>query len=79
MLKPPTVNHSLKAWGLDWPTLRREPPAVRVQAQPSNALWQLDLSPSDLQHLTAPAWGDATRGAPTLLLLRVVDDRRGVA
>src|SRR5919202_4083671 len=29
LLKTPTVNAYLKAWGLDWRTLRREPPAVR--------------------------------------------------
>lgn len=79
VLKTPTVNHYLKAWGLDWPTLRREPPAVRFQAQHSNELWQFDISPSDLKHLKAPAWVDATQGAPTLLLFSVVDDRSGVA
>jgi hypothetical protein len=36
LLKTPTVNAYLKAWGLDWRTLRREPPAVRFQAQYSN-------------------------------------------
>jgi hypothetical protein len=79
VLKTPTVNHYLKAWGLDWHTLRREPPAVRFQAQHSNELWQFDISPSDLKHLKAPPWIDDTRGAPTLLLFSVVDDRSGVA
>jgi hypothetical protein len=79
VLKTPTVNHDLKAWGFDWHTLRREPPAVRFQAQHSNELWQFDISPSDLKHRKAPAWVDATRGAPTLLLCSVVDDRSGVA
>jgi transposase len=49
LLKTPTVNAYLKAWGLDWRTLRREPPAVRFQAQYSNELWQFDISPSDLK------------------------------
>jgi hypothetical protein len=47
VLKTPTVNAYLKAWGLNWRTLRREPPAVRFQAQQSNALWQFDISPSE--------------------------------
>ena len=79
LLKKPTVNAYLKAWGLDWRTVRREPPAVRFQAQYSNELWQFDISPSDLKQLPAPAWLDASKGAPTLFLLSVVDDRSGVA
>jgi hypothetical protein len=79
LLKTPTVNAYLKAWGLDWRTLRREPPAVRFQAQYSNELWQFDISPSDLKQLKAPAWIDASRGQPTLMLYSVVDDRSGVA
>ena len=79
LLKKPTVNAYLKAWGLDWRTVRREPPAVRFQAQYSNELWQFDISPSDLKQLPAPAWLDTSRGAPTLFLLSVVDDRSGVA
>jgi hypothetical protein len=39
-LKPATVNRHLKTRGLDWRTLRREPPAVRFQAERSNELWQ---------------------------------------
>ena len=68
LMKKPTVNAYLKAWGLDWRTVRREPPAVRFQAQYSNELWQFDLSPSDLKQLPAPAWLDASKGAPTLFL-----------
>src|SRR6266705_3971658 len=79
LLKTPTVNAYLKAGGLDWRTLRREPPAVRFQAQYSNELWQFDLSPSDLKQIKAPAWIDASKGQPTLMLFSVVDDRSGVA
>src|SRR5215471_16776266 len=79
LLKTPTVNAYLKAWGLDWRTLRREPPAVRFQAQYSNELWQFDISPSDLKQIQAPAWIDASKGPPTLMLFSVVDDRSGVA
>ena len=62
MLKTQTVNRYLNQWGLDWRTLRREPPAVRFQAQYSNELWQFDISPSDLKHLKAPAWVDEAKG-----------------
>ena len=79
VLKTPTVNAYLKHWGLDWRTLRREPPAVRFQAQHSNELWQFDICPSDLKQLKAPAWVDETKGQPTLMLYSVVDDRSGVA
>ena len=79
VLKTATVNRYLKQWGLDWHTLRREPPAVRFQAEHSNELWQFDISPSDLKQLKVPAWVDATKGPPTLMLYSVVDDRSGVA
>jgi hypothetical protein len=79
VLKRPTVNTYLRQWGYDWPTLRREPAAVRFQAQHSNELWQFDMSPSDLKHLKTPPWVDATKGPPTLMLYSVVDDRSGVA
>lgn len=79
MLKKSTVNYAVNHGGIDWRRLRRAPPAVRLQAQHSNELWQCDISPSDLKHLTSPAWVDATRGQPTLRLYRVVDDRSGVA
>jgi transposase len=79
LLKTPTVDHYLKQWGLDWRTLRRQPPAVRFQAQHSNEMWQFDISPSDLKQLKAPAWIDASRGQPTLMLFSVVDDRSGAA
>jgi hypothetical protein len=58
----------------------REPPAVRFQAEHSNAIWHFDMSPSDLKQLKAPPWIDPDRqGAPTLMLFSVVDDRSGVA
>jgi putative transposase len=79
VLKKSTVNYYLNHWGIDWRRLRREPPAVRFQAQHSNELWQFDISPSDLKHLKSPAWLDDTRGQPTLMLYSVVDDRSGVA
>ena len=79
VLKTATVNRYLQQWGLDWHTLRREPPAVRFQAEHSNELWQFDISPSDLKQLKVPAWVDATKGPPTLMLYSVVDDRSGVA
>ena len=79
VLKTATVNRYLQQWGLDWHTLRREPPAVRFQAEHSNELWQFAISPSDLKQLKVPAWVDATKGPPTLMLYSVVDDRRGMA
>ena len=66
----------LKHWGIDWRRLRREPPAVRFQAQQSNELWQCDISPSDLKHLKSPAWVDEAKGQPTLMLYSIVDVRR---
>ena len=79
LLKPQTVNHYLKQWGLDWRTLRRQPPAVRFQAQHSNEMWQFDISPSDLKHIKTPTWIDEEKGQPTLMLFSVVDDRSGAA
>jgi hypothetical protein len=79
LLKTPTVDAYLKQWGLDWRTLRRQPPAVRFQAQHSNEMWQFDISPSDLKRIQAPAWIDEAKGQPTLMLFSVVDDRSGVA
>ena len=79
LLKTPTVDHYLKQWGLDWHTLRRQPPAVRFQAQHSTEMWQFDISPSDLKQIKAPAWIDESRGQPTLMLFSVVDVRREAA
>ena len=79
LLKTPTVNAYLKAWGLDGRTVRRDPPAVRCQAQYSKELWQCDISPSDLKQIKAPVWIDERKGPHTLMLFSVVDDRSGVA
>jgi len=79
VLKRPTVNAYLRQGGYDWRPLRREPPAVRFQAQHSNELWQFDMSPSALKHLKTPPWLEETKGPPTLMLYSVVDDRSGVA
>ena len=75
-----TLNRHLKRLGYDQERMTRQPPAVRFQAEQSNALWHFDMSPSDLKHLKAPPWLDPDRaGAPTLMLFSVVDDRSGVA
>ncbi|MGH2416524.1 MAG: IS481 family transposase, partial [Microcystaceae cyanobacterium] len=63
----------------DHDTLRRQPPAVRFQAEHSNECWHFDLSPSDLKHVKSPAWIEPGRGHPLLMLYSVVDDRSGVA
>ncbi|WP_218056665.1 DDE-type integrase/transposase/recombinase [Acidithiobacillus ferrivorans] len=73
-----TVNEYLTRWHLDQARLRRQPPAVRFQAEQSNDCWQFDMSPSDLKHIEAPSWVDPTKGDPTLMLYSVVDDRSGV-
>ena len=78
-LKKTTVNHYLKQWGYDRNYLVRQPPAVRFQANNSNECWQFDLSPSDLKHVKEPLWLDKDRGAPTLMIYSVADDRSGAA
>ncbi len=78
-LKKTTVNRYLKQWGYDRNYLSRQPPSVRFQARHSNECWHFDLSPSDLKHVKQPLWIDEERGAPTLMLYSVVDDRSGVA
>lgn len=79
VLTIPTVNRYLKQWGYDQRTLRRQPPAVRFQAQHSNDCWHFDLSPSDLKQVPHPPWVEEGRGHPVLMLYSVVDDRSGVA
>lgn len=79
VLHRPTVNRYLSLWHLDQDRLRRQPPAVRFQAEHSNDCWQFDMSPSDLKYIESPEWVDAARGRPTLMLFSVVDDRSGVA
>ena len=73
-----TVNRYLRAWGLDYARVTRAPAAVRFQARRSNELWQFDMSPSDLKHIKQPLWIEPGRGAPTLMLFSVADDRSGV-
>ena len=78
LLRRPTINRYLSLLRLDQPHLLREPPAVRFQAERSNACWHFDMSPSDLKHIDKPDWIDPTKGMPTLMLFSVVDDRSGV-
>jgi hypothetical protein len=79
LLNKTTVNRYLKRWGYDYTTLRKQPPAVRFQAQHSNECWHFDLSPSDLKQVPDPPWVQEGRGLPQLMLYSVVDDRSGVA
>jgi hypothetical protein len=77
-LKRATVDRYLALWGFDHDRLTRPPAAVRFEARHGNALWQLDLSPSDLKQVEAPSWVEPGRGGPTLMLYSVVDDRSGL-
>lgn len=79
LLKVSTLNYYLKHWGYDSPALRQPPPAVRFQADDSNACWQFDLSPSDIKHINKPAWIREDGGSPQLMLYSIVDDRSGAA
>ena len=75
-----TINRHMCRLGYDHDRMTRQPPAVRFQAEQSNALWHFDMSPSDLKQLPTPPWIDPDRsGAPTLMLFSVVDDRSGAA
>ena len=75
-----TINRHLRRLGYDRERMTRQPPAVRFQAEQSNAPWHFDMSPSDLKQLKVPSWIDPDRrGAPTPMLFSVVDDRSGVA
>ncbi|HEX6144239.1 MAG TPA: IS481 family transposase, partial [Geminicoccaceae bacterium] len=78
LLRRATVDRHLRRWGYDQERMGRPPATVRFEAERSNALWQLDLSPSDLKQIKAPPWLEPGRGAPTLMLYSVVDDRSGV-
>jgi transposase InsO family protein len=78
ILHKTTVDVYLRRWQLDQRHVTRQPPAVRFQAEFSNACWQFDMSPSDLKQVEAPLWIEPARGAPTLMLFSVVDDRSGV-
>ena len=79
LLKRPTVDRWLQAWGYDHRRMLRAPTAVRFEARRSNECWQFDMSPSDLKRLARPEWVEPGRGEPTLMLFSVVDDRSGVA
>jgi len=79
LLAPTTVNRWLRTWGYDHARMTRPPPAVRFEASHSNALWQFDMSPSDLKKIAQPAWIEPGKGTPTLMLFSVVDDRSGAA
>jgi hypothetical protein len=74
-----TADRYLRQWSFDQVRLARGPAAVRFQARRSNEMWHFDLSPSDLKHVAHPLWSEPGRGAPTLMLYSVVDDRSGVA
>ena len=79
VLHKTTINIYLRQWHWDHPRLTRQPPAVRFEAEQSNACWQFDMSPSDLKHIETPDWIDLRKGEPTLMLFSVVDDRSGVS
>jgi len=80
LLHRATVNRYLKLWGYDHARMTRAPAAVRFEARTSNALWQFDMSPSDLREIEQPSWIDPTRKRPpSPMLYSVVDDRSGVA
>jgi hypothetical protein len=78
LLNRATVDRYLRSFGLDGARIAQPPIATRFQAEHSNDCWQFDLSPSDLKHVPAPLWVETGRGAPTLMLFSVVDDRSGV-
>lgn len=51
---------------------------MRFEARTSNALWQFEISPSDLKEIDQPVWIDPNRkGSPVPMLFSVVDDRSG--
>jgi SAM-dependent methyltransferase len=80
LLNRATVNRYLSHWGYDHARMTRAPMAVRFEARASNALWQFDVSHSDLKEIEQPAWVDpGRRGPPVPMLFSVVDDRSGVA
>ena len=80
LLNRATVNRYLTLWGYDHARMTRAPAAVRFEARTSNALWQFDVSPSDLKEIEQPLWVDPNRkGLPVPMLFSVVDDRSGAA
>ena len=54
LLHRATVNRYLQLWGYDHARMTRAPAAVRFEARTSNALWQFDISPSDLKETWHP-------------------------
>jgi hypothetical protein len=44
-----TISRHMRRLGYDHDPMTRQPPAVRFQAERSNALWHFDMSQSDLQ------------------------------
>lgn len=80
LLHKTTVNRYLQLWGYDHARMTRAPAAVRFEARTSNALWQFDISPSDLKEIEQPVWIDpARKSLPVPMLFSVVDDRSGAA
>ena len=80
LLHRATVNRYLQLWGYDHARMTRAPAAVRFEARTANALWQFDISPSDLKVIEQPTWIDPDRkGLPVPMLFSVVDDRSGAA
>ena len=80
LLNKATANRYLRLWGYDHARMTRAPAAVRFEARTSNALWQFDISPSDLKQIEQPSWIDPNRkGLPALMLFSVVDDRSGAS
>lgn len=60
--------------------MTRAPAAVRFEARTSNALWQFDNSPSDLEEIERSAWIDPERKCrPVPMLFTVVDYRSDAA
>ena len=69
LLHKATVNRYLQLWGYDHVRMTRAPAAVRFEARTSNAMWQFDISPSDLKEIEQPAWIDPDRkGLPVPML-----------
>src|SRR5260370_21087838 len=70
--KTTTVNRYLRQWGYDHETLRRQPAAVRFQAEHSNDRWQFHLSPSHLNEIKEPPLTPPNHAATTPKPLPIV-------
>jgi hypothetical protein len=79
ILKRPTVNRYLRSMGISDKDLAREDLITRFEATYSNAVWQFDLSVSDLKSLDGPI-PEWARDSPKkqLMIYSVVDDKSGV-